>query len=154
MRDTSLFRFFAWPAAQRLWRRARPACRGFGAGGGASTTVETAMTFVSLVVMAGLVVGIVMELYEGDRKSRGAHAMARALALGSQAPPCDLVRGELGFGPNFACVDDWEIAVSVGVKPSEILPETPSGTGHMVVVRIGEPASDRVIGVARLEPAP
>ena len=154
LRGTSLIRFFTQPRAQRLCRRAPPTCRDFGASGRASTTVETALTLASLVVMAGLVFGIVMALYEEDRKNRGARAAARALALGAEAPPCELVRGELGFGPNFVCENDWAIVVSRGLKPSEILAETQPGSGNMVVVHIGEPDSDRVVGVARLEPDP
>lgn len=152
LRGTALIRCFTRPAARRLRRRVLLTCRDFSAGGRASTTVETALTLASLVVMGGLVVGVVMALYEDDRKSRGAHAVARALALGSATAPCDLVREELGFGADFECVNDWEIAVSSGLKPSEILAETQPGTGNMVVVHIGEPTSDRAIGLARLEP--
>ena len=125
---------------------------GFGRCSRASTTVETAITVAGLVGVAALIVNIATALFEEDRKSRAAQAVARALALGSQVAPCDLVREEFGFGPDFTCVDDWQITLNRNVKPSEIASAPQTGTGDMVVVRIGVPNLDTVLGIAQSEP--
>ena len=114
---------------------------GFGGGERGSATLETALKIASLVVAAGLILDFAMAAYEDDQMGRGAQAVARALALGSQVPPCDLVRQELDFGPEFECEGEWEIRVSRSVKPSEITTQTQSGAGNMVVVRIGAQGS-------------
>ena len=115
------------------------------------TSVETALMISSLLVVAGLVINIVMTVYEKDQMGRSAYAVAQALALGSQVPPCDIVRHELDRGPHFECKGEWAITVSRGVKPSEILTGVQSGTGDMVVVRIGAQGSAST-GIARAEP--
>ena len=41
--------------------------------------VETALTITGVVVVAGLIIAIVMEVYESDQMSRGANAAASHL---------------------------------------------------------------------------
>ena len=115
-------------------------------------TVEAALTIATLVVAAALLVEIVTEVYEKDQMGRAAQAIAQALVLGSSAPPCDLLRRELGFAPEFECVGEWEITVGRDLRPSEIPAEAAQGTGDMVVVRIGTPGSTTGLGVGRAEP--
>jgi len=126
----------------------------FGTGEHGSATIETALTIATLVVAAALLVEIVMGMYERDQMGRAAQAIAQALVLGSSTSPCDLLRRELGFGPEFDCVGEWDITVSRDIRPSEIPTEAASGTGDMVVVRIGTQGSTTGFGVARAEPAP
>ena len=121
--------------------------------GRGSTTLGTALTIAGLIVAAGFILDIAMGAYEDDRMGRGAQAAARALALGSQVPPCDLVRQELAFGPEFECEGEWKIRVSRSVKPSEIAAQAQSGAGDMVVVRVGAQGSTAAMGLARAEPA-
>ena len=93
-----------------------------------------------LVVGFGGLMEIVQASYTDDRMGRAARAAARALALDPSANACAAIRREFHLADDFDC-GAWTLNVDRGVSPSA-LPATldaavTTGTGDMVLVRIG-----------------
>ena len=106
---------------------------------------------------------IVQESYATDRMERAARAVARAVALNSQADPCSVIRREFRLSTDFDCGAEWQIIVDQGVSPLSTVIAGVSGdddaSGELVLVRIGwKPATPQdetipvAMGVARSEP--
>ena len=96
-----------------------------------------------MILVAGFasLMEIVQACYTDDRMSRAARAAARALALDSSADACTIIRRELNLAKTFDCATAWTLTVNRGVSPTT-LPATldasvTTGTGDMVLVRIG-----------------
>ena len=103
--------------------------------------IESAVTLMVLVVGFAGLMEIVQVFYTDDRMSRAARAAARVLALNPSADACDTIRRELSLPGDFDCSTAWTLTVDRGVSPGT-LPATldasvASGTGDMVLVRIG-----------------
>ena len=109
--------------------------------------IETAIALVILVVGFAGLMEIVQASYTDDRMSRAARAAARALALEDpgaddrDAVACAAIRRELHLAEDFDCSTKWTLTVDHGVSP-RTLPatldaEAATGTGDMVLVRIG-----------------
>jgi hypothetical protein len=103
--------------------------------------IETAIALVILVVGFAVLMEIVQASYTDDRMSRAARAAARALALNPAADACAAIRRELHLAADFDCGTRWTLTVDHGVSP-KTLPatldaEATTGTGDMVLVRIG-----------------
>ena len=119
----------------------------FGERGGA--TIESAVSLLILVVGFASLMEIVQACYTDDWMSRAARAAARELALNPVADDasaktvaCTAIRRELRLAEDFDCnTAAWTLTVDRGVSPST-LPATldasvTTGTGDMVLVRIG-----------------
>ena len=80
--------------------------------------------------------------FTDERMGRAARAAARALALDPSADTCAAIRREFRLAENFDCDGAaWRLKPDLGVAPSA-LPATldagvTTGTGDMVLVRIG-----------------
>ena len=108
-----------------------------------STAVEGAIAISILVAAFAGLMAIVQESYATDRLGRAARAVARAVALDSQADPCAAIRRELDLAVDFDCEGQWQITVDHGVSPSHlstlVAGDTGGGnaSGELVLVRIG-----------------
>ena len=105
--------------------------------------VEGAIAISILVsVFAGLM-ALVQESYATDRLGRAARAVARAVALNSQADHCAAIRRELGLADDFDCEGQWQITVDHGLSPSNLStllagdPGDGNASGELILVRIG-----------------
>ena len=108
-----------------------------------AVAIESAIAISVLVAAFAGLMAIVQESYATDRVGRAARAVARAVALDSQADPCAAIRRELGLAADFDCESQWRITVDLGVSPSG-LPALLAGTapdgaasGELILVRIG-----------------
>ena len=117
------------------------AIRGFWLGEHGGTAIESAISLMILVAGFAGLMEIVQACYTDDRMARAARAAARVLALNPSADACTTIRRELRLAENFECDTAWTLTVDRGVSPAT-LPATldasvTTGTGDMVLVRIG-----------------
>ena len=117
------------------------ALRQFGRGQRGATTIGTLFGVFILVLVLAVLVEHVNEVYRSDEYARAARAAARALALDPNADECAAIRRELGEDEQFDCTATLVLKTDHDVDP-EKLPATldidpPTGTGELVLVRIG-----------------
>ena len=124
------------------------AARGFRRDQRGAVALESAFGITVLVISLAVLMEIVNTVYASDRMERAARAAARAVALDPaandpHAVACAAILSELDLDPAFDCVTApaWTLTVDNGVSPSA-LPATihadaQTGTGDLILVRIG-----------------
>ena len=113
---------------------------------GAAAAVPTAITVSLLIVAFVGLMEIVHSAYAAERMARAARAAARAVALlpdraasanTLQSVACAAIRSELALDAGFNCGTTWTLSVKGNIAPRTLLDAQASGSGDLVVVRIG-----------------
>ena len=125
----------------------------------AVSALETAIAVSTLAFIFGLLISLVVRIFEIDSVERATRALARGLAVDETLDACSTATVELGLPSGSDCPSDWAVDIDLGLSPAD-LPDTPAtdfdpssdlpttGAGGLVLVRVRWPAPAIVPGTA------